>query len=132
MPSTENHLSLPARAVRIACAVCCFIAAASLPGCNCPPPSEIDQVFLLDATGGPPAIGGDGGATLPDASAQPSADCTSAAAGCLPNADCAAACQCVFARDQIHVGTLVSCMLLAGTGPPAIEARYQLVDLCGE
>jgi hypothetical protein len=133
MPSTENQMSLRARAVRIACAVSCFIAAASLPGCSCPPPSEIDQVFLLDATGGSPAIDGDGGATPADASARPSADCTGAAAGCLPNADCAAACQCVFARDQIqHVGLLVSCMLLGGAGPPAIEARYQLVDQCGE
>jgi hypothetical protein len=37
-----------------------------------------------------------------------------------------------MARDNINVGVLESCKLLAGAGPPAVEARYQLVDLCGE
>jgi hypothetical protein len=132
MPSTENQMSLRAQAVGIAWAVSCFIAVAALPGCRCPPPSEIDQVFLLDATGGSPAVDGDGGAATADASTQPTADCTSAAAGCLPNVDCTAACRCAMARDNINVGVLESCKLLAGAGPPAVEARYQLVDLCGE
>jgi hypothetical protein len=43
MPSIENQMSVRARAVRIACAVSCLIAVAALAGCNCPPPSEIDQ-----------------------------------------------------------------------------------------
>jgi hypothetical protein len=68
MPSTENQMSLRARAVRIAWAVSCFIAVAAPPACSCPPPDENDQVFLLDATGGSPAIDGGDGAAPADAS----------------------------------------------------------------
>ena len=94
----------------------------------------------------PPPAGPDGGADVaPDASSgggagtpgngatgKPPSDCTPAAAGCAPAAQCQPACDCVFQRDGLRVGKTWSCTLVGGDGPAQVEARYEVAGFCGE
>ena len=122
---------MPASAVRLLQVVACLGGAGALSialaACGCPPPKQLDQVFLLDATAGTPVITPDAG---PGAMSI-DLDCTPAASGCVPGGDCLPACNCVLARDQAGLVLAIhSCKLLVGAGPPQVEVRYELHVAC--
>jgi hypothetical protein len=112
----------------------------SLAACTCPPPLKLDGTFLLDGRPGTPldaGTAGDGGMmsmTTPatPAGPPPVLDCTPAAAGCVPGGPCLAACNCVLTRDKVVVLAVESCTLLAGSGPPQVQIRYEQSVFCGE
>jgi len=61
----------------------------------------------------------------------PQIDCTSQAAGCLPGGDCLPACNCVLARGGLErVAAIDGCRLVAGSGAPTVEVRYDVQVRC--
>lgn len=61
----------------------------------------------------------------------PQLDCTSQAAGCLPGGDCLPACNCVLARGGLQrVAAIDGCWLVAGSGAPTVEVRYEVTVRC--
>jgi hypothetical protein len=116
-----------------------------LVGCACPPPMQVEQTFVLDATWGVPLDFADTGlAPTPDGSDEdatsslappsegPPSDCSATAAGCTPGGACPAACTCVLARALVTDGTVESCTLLKEPGPLQVRVRYSVPAVCGD